>query len=145
MKQISVKHLKHRRNQRRDQHRQDQRHVRPQQHQQQCPPELTQLLIQKEPHLHSQLSMKHLIIKKNRWHNQRYPDRPRNLSFFATVHVFTLLRYFPFSWLQVSTDKFLAVHDSLSQRCLLNIFSNKLFFKNVYGFFKSAIFFLMHW
>ena len=98
-KQILAKHLAHHRNQRRDQHRQDQRHVQPQQHQQQCPPEPTQLLIQKEPHLHSQLSMKHLIIKKNQWHNQRYPDRPARTKsvLFATVHVFPLFeheRYF---------------------------------------------------
>ena len=86
MKQISAKHLAHNRNQRRDQHRQDQRHVQPQQHRQQCPPEPTQLLIQKEPHLHWQQSMKHLIIKKNRWHNQRYPDRPGRTKFVLFCH-----------------------------------------------------------
>ena len=89
MKQISVKHLKLHRNQHRDQHRQDQRHVQLQQPRQQCPLEPTQLLILKEPHLHWQLSMKHLIIKKNQWHNQGYPDEVCPLFATVTIHVFT--------------------------------------------------------
>ena len=137
MKQISAKHLAHNRNQRRDQHRQDQRHVQPQQ---QCPPEPTQLLIQKEPHLHSQLSMKHLTIKKNRWHNQRYPDRRTKSVLFC--HCYMYLHFsnskdiFRLPGYRYPRTSFWSSMDSLSQKCLLNIFSNKLFFKNVYGFSK---------